>query len=87
VAIEQGVAMINDLLAYDICQPISPLNQPKLFVTDSCKNLIYSLKEWTNADGDKGASKDPVDCLRYLVVMSPIHIDHSKNPVNQPFSY
>ena len=87
VAIEQGVAIINDLLAYDITQPISPLNQPKLFVSDSCKNLIYSLKEWTNADGDKGACKDPIDCLRYLVVMSPIHIDNSKNPVNIPFSY
>ena len=87
VAIEQGVAMINDLLAYDINQPLSPLNQPKLYISDKCQNLIYSLKEWTNADGDKGATKDPIDCLRYLVVMSPEFVDIKTQPLNKPFSY
>ena len=87
VAIEQGVAMINDLLSYDINEPLSPLNQPKLFVTDNCKNLIYCLKEWTGADGDKGATKDPIDCLRYLVVMQPEHFNQNSFPENRPFSY
>ena len=87
VGIEQGVAMINDLLAYDLSQPISPLNQPKLFVTKNCKNLIYCLKEWTGADGDKGSTKDPIDCLRYLVVMQPEYINLQEQPINKPFSY
>jgi hypothetical protein len=42
-------------------------------------------------DGQKGASKDPVDALGYLVVMAPKHIgaDFSKNwqKVNAPGTY
>ena len=69
--IEEGVTFINDALAYDQNQPVSVVNQPKLFVSEDCENLIYSLREWTGADGEKGAAKDPIDCLRYLVVMQP----------------
>lgn len=87
ISIDQGVAMINDLIAWNQEQPLSPLNQPKLFVTKDCKNLIYSIKEWTGADGDKGSTKDPIDCLRYLVVMQPEFIDLNQMPVNKPFSY
>ena len=87
ISIEQGVAMINDLIAWNQEEPLSPLNQPKLFVTKNCKNLIYCIKEWTGADGDKGSTKDPIDCLRYLVVMQPEFIDLKQMPVNKPFSY
>lgn len=69
--IEEGIAIINDALAYDPGQPVSAINQPKLFISEECQNLIYSMREWTGADGDKGASKDPIDCLRYLAVMQP----------------
>lgn len=71
IRIEQGVAMINDGFAYDYNQEISPLNKPKLYIAESCENLIYCLKEWTGQDGDKGATKDPIDCLRYLMTMNP----------------
>ena len=42
-------------------------DKPGLFVSTECKNLIYSLREWTGVDKERGATKDPVDCLRYLV--------------------
>lgn len=71
VNIEQGIAIINDLFYYNQSEPLSPINQPRLYVSENCKNLIFSLREWTNMDGDKGACKDPIDCLRYLVVMEP----------------
>jgi hypothetical protein len=71
VHIEQGVAIINDLLFYNANEPLSTINQPRLYVSEECRNLIFSMREWTNQDGDKGACKDPVDCLRYLVVMEP----------------
>lgn len=69
IRIEQGVAMINDGFAYDMSSDLSPLNKPKLYVSEKCENLIYCLKEWTGQDGEKGATKDPIDCLRYLMVM------------------
>lgn len=71
--IEQGVAIINDLLFYNANEPISPINQPKLYVSEECRNLIYSMREWTNQDGEKGACKDPIDCLRYIAVMEPTY--------------
>jgi hypothetical protein len=73
--IEEGVALINDALAHDPGQPLSILNEPKLYISKRCENLIYSLREWTGADGEKGASKDPIDCLRYLAVMQPEQYD------------
>lgn len=71
IRIEQGIAIINDWLAYDVNQPLSPVNQPKLFISDNCQNLIYSLREWTGRDKESGATKDPIDCMRYLAVMNP----------------
>lgn len=70
--IEEGRNMINELLDYDTTVPIghfSPtfarINQPKLFISRHCPNLIFSLKEWTWKDKGKGKCKDPIDCLRY----------------------
>lgn len=87
VAIEQGVSIINDWFSYDMTQPISPINEPKLFISKECQNLIYCLKEWTGADGEKGATKDPIDCLRYLAVMSPIYIGSDFTVVGKPHLY
>ena len=69
--LEQGISIINDWFSYDPNQPISGVNQPKLFISEDCHNLIWCLREWTGLDADKGASKDPIDTLRYLAVMNP----------------
>lgn len=74
VTVDERVLIINDLLCYDRENPIElGKNHPKLMVHQSCQNLIYSLREWTGQDGQKGACKDPVDALGYLVVMQPKH--------------
>ena len=71
--VDEGVTIINDWLAFNLNMPINRANEPKLFISDRCQNLIFSMREWTGADGDKGATKDPIDCLRYLAVMDPSH--------------
>jgi hypothetical protein len=77
--VDDRVLLINDLLAYDRTQPmVRGQNHPRLMVHESCQNLIWSLKEWTGEDGQKGACKDPVDCLGYLVVMQPSHLTGNK---------
>jgi hypothetical protein len=73
IKIDQGIAILNDWLCYNQAEPISLINKPKLFISEKCQNLIYSLREWTGSDGDKGASKDPIDALRYIAVMDPIY--------------
>ena len=72
--IDEGVQSINSLLSYNMEEPITVINEPKLYVSEDCGNTIYSLKEWTNEDGDKGACKDPVDALRYLIQMEPCYV-------------
>jgi phage terminase large subunit-like protein len=82
IKIDQGVSIINDWLCYDQSQPITYINRPKLFISSKCQNLIYSMKEWTGSDGDKGCSKDPIDALRYLAVMDPVfENEHSYKPI------
>ena len=70
--IDEGVQMINDALDYDdevkmgeYSPALARINRPLLLISEECPNLIYSLQEWTNKDGQKGACKDPIDCLRY----------------------
>ena len=66
--IDEGIGIINSLLAYDESEPLTTLNEPKLYISNRCKNLIWSMENWTGEDRDKGASKDPIDTLRYLVM-------------------
>lgn len=73
--IEEGVTLINDWLSYDTDKPVDALNCPRLFVSAACKNLIYALRTWTGADGEKGASKDPIDALRYACKESLDYLD------------
>lgn len=72
--VAQGVSQINDLLAYDVNKPIGPGNRPRLYVSEDCKNLIFAMQEWTGMDGEKGATKDPIDALRYMVVIDPVYV-------------
>lgn len=77
ISIANGLTIVNDWLNYDQNEPVTVLNEPNMYVSEECGNIIYSLQEWTNRDGDKGASKDPIDCLRYLAVMEPIFVSDS----------
>lgn len=64
--LEDGTQLINDWLTdgWDAEQPVTPLNCPRFYVSTDCPNLIYALRTWTGLDGEKGASKDPIDCLK-----------------------
>ena len=68
VPVDQRTSAINSLLSYDATQPLTPLNEPSLYITKDCSNLTYALSEHTGRDGQKGASKDPIDCLGMLLV-------------------
>lgn len=70
-----SLRMINDRLYYNNRRPIDATNEPKLYVCESCPNTIYALKEWTGLDGQHGACKDPIDCLRMLVLSDVRYVD------------
>lgn len=61
---EPSLQFLNDLLAYEVERPIGPDNYPRLLFSASCGNAIAAVQMWTGADGEDGACKDPIDCLR-----------------------
>lgn len=63
--INEGVSRINSVLDYDGDGEQTFFNAPDFYISTDCENTIYSLENWLNVDGDKGASKDPIDNLRY----------------------
>lgn len=71
----EGIDLINEWLSYDTRRPIDGTNAPRLYVSERCKNVIYALQEWTGADGKNGATKDPIDLLRYFVLIQPQNVE------------
>jgi hypothetical protein len=76
VPLQQRIGIINDLLDFNN-DPSKPLKRPKLFISEECENLIFALTEWTGLDGEKGATKDPVDALGYLLSRAPVFVNHT----------
>ena len=74
-SIDEGVAMINDMLSYNPEKPIDAINQPRLYIAESCKNTIYALQTYTGADKKLGAVKDWIDILRYICLSDAMFID------------
>jgi hypothetical protein len=66
LSVEEGVAMINDAMDFERDAAGRVVRQPKLKIAASCKNLIFALTQWQNADGKTGATKDFVDLVRYF---------------------
>jgi hypothetical protein len=85
--IDEGIDLINDLLDYDTGKPVSATNSPRLYIAENCKNLIYSLMEWTGVDGKHGACKDPIDVLRYFVLSTPTYLNDQSLRATRTRSY
>ena len=65
---DAGLQVLGGMLAWDESRPMDVTNSPKMFVSDRCQNFIACMKEYTGTQGKDEASKDPVDCARYLAV-------------------
>ena len=88
VEIEQGVGLINSLLDFNTEEPLSFYNQPRLRISAVCKNLIWSMTNWNdNEPHDQSASKDPIDALRYMVLMDPRYVDPKRSRATRGGSY
>lgn len=79
-----GHNKVYQYLNYDQTKPVSSSNHPKLYVFDTCTELIKSLKhyvwdEWEGKTKDKKDDKekprdkwkDYPDCLRYMLMDNP----------------
>lgn len=76
---ERGLELLADLMAWNRHEPlVYPTNAPRFYITKNCGNTIWSLFNWTGAEGDRGASADPIHCLRYMAVSDLRHFDREK---------
>lgn len=83
-----GISLIVDALGYDVQKPVGLRNHPRLMVVyapadedsggvpQGCANTWDSLKNWTGADGLKGARKDWIDLCHYSQRSKMIFRDH-----------
>jgi len=78
VDIENGIQLLNNLLAWDENKPRDSMNAPKLYISDRCHNVITALQEYTGLGGRGENFKDPCDCLRYLAVSDVQFIDKAQ---------
>ena len=74
VQIDQGISLVNDVLDYNTGESLSVVNEPTLYVSSECGNLIECMKEATPAGGGENAYKDFIDCLRYLILFRPEYV-------------
>lgn len=83
----EGVTLLNDLLAYDEDENLGFLNKPHLYVCKDCKNVIFALQNWTGQDGNKGACKDPIDCLRAMACGDLDYVEEEVREVRRGKKY
>jgi hypothetical protein len=76
VDIEEGITAINDLLFFNNEEPLVPLlNEPRLHVSDECRQFIWAMQNYTGNGGEMGACKDFVDLARYMALARLRHLD------------
>lgn len=76
---DQGIQAINKYLAWDDSKEMHIGNKPRLFISDRCGQLIYAMTEYTGMLGKDEPTKDPIDCLRYLLIGNIMHIDENQS--------
>jgi len=80
---EQGLTGLDDWFYYNPNLPVDEANSPRVFIHESCGNLIFALLNYGALGKKDEALKDFIDCLRYLRTategkgQSTIHQKHS----------
>lgn len=87
VDIENGLQLINNLLAWNEGKDRDAINHPHLYVSDRVQNLIFALSEYTARGGPTEATKDPIDALRYIAVSNAEFIESYKKDVTRTGVY
>jgi hypothetical protein len=63
---EQGLTGLDDWFYYNPNLPIDEANSPRVFIHESCGNLIFAILNYGSLGKKDEALKDFIDCLRYL---------------------
>lgn len=73
---KEGIPAVNALLYWDTEEPLTPqLNEPHLYVSEECQQVIWCLENYTARGGESGGTKDMADLLRYMATADLRHAD------------
>ena len=65
---EAGYTAVNALLYWDRDLPLSPINAPKLYVSEECKQVRWMFANFTGLGGERAGSKDFADLVRGMAL-------------------
>lgn len=86
---DAGYTEVNNLLA--LPNPLEPVtrlvNEPRLYVSRACEQVIWTLTNYTGEGGDDGAGKDFADLLRYGATADLRNVETGRKEWIQPGGY
>ena len=72
---ETGITAVNELLNWDMTEPYCKvINEPCLYVSRRCEQVITMMNTFTDTGGEKSGWKDPFDLLRYIATAGLTHV-------------
>jgi len=79
---DEGITLLNGLLGGDGLGAVGAgedqmpgVNQPRLFVSEECRQVIWCLENYTGRSGGTGASKDFIDLVKYSALAELEHLE------------
>jgi hypothetical protein len=75
---DEGITKVNELLGCPGRAVMPVFNQPHLFVSRDCQQVIWMLGNYTGRSGGTGASKDFADLVKYACLADLEHIEDSR---------
>lgn len=75
--VQTGIQRVIDLLSWDKTKERCATNQPRLYITENCRNTISAIRQWSRdtktLEPNDDGFKDFCDVVRYLVMQNPEH--------------
>lgn len=76
VDLQEGITQVNTLLFWNKEEKLIPqFNEPRLYVSEACRQVTWALTNYTGMGGETGACKDFVDLMRYMAMARLRHVD------------
>ena len=76
--VDEGITKVNELLGCPGREAMPVFNQPHLFVSEECQQVIWMLGNYTGRGGSTGACKDFADLVKYACLADCEHIEDNK---------
>ena len=85
---DEGIQAVQELLDWNADEALMPLvNEPLLYVSSECRQVIWAMQNYTGFGGETGACKDFIDLVRYLALARLRYISPGMNKVLAGGSY